>query len=311
MPSHPHEAPAAEAATAAGLIPPTLRAQLRHLVLTARFPPPPGPLGQNASRQRGQGLEFSQYRAYEPGDEPRQIDWKLFARSDRYFVREAESEAGLTLWVVLDATASLAQTDFEPPRRSKLEAVRTLAAAAIDVAWRQGDRFGLLVIGGDAPVWVSAERGTRHRDRCLLALARVEPRGSWPPAAALQVLWSRIEAAAVVLMLGDGFDPEAGALALRLAAARRDVRSIVLTGVDERDFVLRGAFEFEDPETGARLDGDAAALREGFRREFAAMRAQLDRRLRSAGIRHLEYVLDEPLLRPLQAVLGGQLARRR
>src|SRR5687767_3236986 len=175
------DATAAEAAAAASLIPPTLRAQLRQLVLAARLPPPPGPLGQNASRQRGQGLEFSQYRAYEPGDEPRQIDWKLYARSDRYFVREAESEASLTLWVVLDATASLTQTDFEPPRRSKLDAARALAAAAIDVAWRQGDRFGLLLIGGDAPVWVPADRGTRHRDRCLLALARVEARGNWPP----------------------------------------------------------------------------------------------------------------------------------
>jgi uncharacterized protein (DUF58 family) len=125
------------------------------------------------------------------------------------------------------------------------------------------------------------------------------------------LLWTRIEPAAVVLLLGDGFEPEAGALALRLAAARRDVRSVALTGVDERDFGLRGAFEFEDPETGARLDADAPALREGFRREFAAMRAQLERRLRSAGIRHVEYVLDEPLIRPLLAVFGGQVARGR
>lgn len=305
------DAPGVEAATAATLIPPALRAPLRRLVLTARFPPPPGPLGQNASRQRGQGLEFSQYRAYEPGDEPRQIDWKLYARSDRYFVREAESEAGLALWVVLDATASLAQTDVAPPRRSKLAAARTLAAAAIEVAWRQGDRFGLLLIAGDALHWVPAARGTRHRDRCLLALARLEPRGRWPAPGALRSLWSRIEPGAVVLLLGDGFEPAAGELALRLAAARRDVRSIALTGVDERDFDLRGAFEFEDPETGARLDADAPALRDAFRREFRAMRAQLDRRLRAAGIRHVEYVLDEPPLRPLQAVLGSQDARPR
>ena len=85
-------------------IPPQVRARLRELRLGSRKPAPGHGFGQHSSRSRGSGLEFAQYRAYEPGDEPRQIDWKLFARSDRYFVREAESEAALTLWLVVDAS---------------------------------------------------------------------------------------------------------------------------------------------------------------------------------------------------------------
>src|SRR5690606_13884147 len=105
--------------TTASLIPAALRAHLPRLRLAARIPPSSGVWGQNVSRQRGQGLEFSQYRAYERGDEPRQIDWKLYARSDRFFVREADSESGLTLWMVLDISASMLQADIDTPTRSK------------------------------------------------------------------------------------------------------------------------------------------------------------------------------------------------
>ena len=78
----------------------------------------------HASRSRGAGLEFAQYRGYEPGDEPRRIDWKLFARSDRYFVREAERDSPLTLWIVIDASASMALADRARPDFSKLEAAK-------------------------------------------------------------------------------------------------------------------------------------------------------------------------------------------
>jgi uncharacterized protein (DUF58 family) len=291
--------------SASALIPATLRAQLPRLAISARMPPPTGPLGHNASRQRGQGLEFSQYRAYELGDEPRHIDWKLYARSDRYFVREAESEAALAVWVVLDASASMLQADHDDPGRSKQVAARTLAAATFEIALRQGDRFGLLTIGDGAMNWVPAGRGARHRDRCVLALLRSQCRGAWPPLATLRSAWARIDPAAVVVMLGDGFDPASTEFALHLAATRRDVRSIALTVVDERDFALRGAFAFEDPETGERIETDAAQARAGFRQRFADARAALDRRLAAGGVRHVEHVLDEAPERPLRAVLGS------
>ena len=65
--------------------------------------------GIQSSHQRGIGVEFSQYRAYEPGDEPARIDWKLFARSDRYFVREAERESEIAVWFVLDCSHLLSR----------------------------------------------------------------------------------------------------------------------------------------------------------------------------------------------------------
>ncbi|PSD26643.1 DUF58 domain-containing protein, partial [Stenotrophomonas maltophilia] len=79
--------------------------------------PPPRPARRIARhRSRGAGLEFAQYRAYEPGDELRQIDWKLYARSDRFFVRESERESPITVWLLLDATASAGQADRAAPQ---------------------------------------------------------------------------------------------------------------------------------------------------------------------------------------------------
>ena len=102
------------------LIPADIRARLKYLRLRARHGAGGDGLGQHASRSRGAGLEFAQYRAYEPGDEPRRIDWKLYARSDRYFVRESERDSPLTLWLIIDASASMAQADTSRPswRRS-------------------------------------------------------------------------------------------------------------------------------------------------------------------------------------------------
>lgn len=291
-------------ATAADLIPASLRPHLARMKLTARLPPPSGPLGHNASRARGQGLEFSQYRAYEHGDEPRHIDWKLYARSDRYFVRESQSEAGLAVWVVLDATASMLQADVATPERSKFDAARALAASTLEIALRQGDRFGLLCVADGALDWVPLGRGPRHRDRCALALMRRECHGAWPDVAGLRAAWGRIDAAAVVVAIGDGFDAAATQFALHLAATRRDVRHIALTSVDERDFDLRGSLLLEDPETGARVETDGAQARTAFRERFQAARAALARELAAGGVRHVEHALDASLERALLAALA-------
>ncbi|MBO9662022.1 DUF58 domain-containing protein [Dokdonella sp.] len=287
------------------LIPPDLRARLRDLRLVARRGGAGDGLGQHASRSRGAGLEFAQYRAYEPGDELRRIDWKLYARSDRYFVREAERDSPLTAWLIVDASASMRQADAARAGYSKLDAAKTLAACVFELALRQGDRFGLAALGGAAPVFVPAGSAARQRDRCLLELARLQAAGGWPDAAALHPLWERIRPPSVVVMLSDFFDEAAAELALRLAAARREVLSVQLLSAEERDFPFAGGHRFLDPESGAERRVEAAAVRRDYLERFAAARAELARRFGAAGILHVEHVLDRPLDEPLRALFGG------
>lgn len=288
----------------ATLIPAELRARLRGLRLVARSGAGGDGLGQHMSRSRGAGLEFAQYRAYEPGDELRRIDWKLYARSDRYFVREAERDSPLTAWAIVDASASMRQRDAARPDLSKLDAARTLAACLFELALRQGDRFGLVGLSGAATSFAAAGGGARQRDRCALALERLAAAGGWPDGTALQPLWERIAAPAVVLLLSDFFDEAAAALALRLAAARREVLTVQLLTAEERDFPFAGGHRFVDPESGAERRVEAAAVRRDYLERFGAARAELGRRFRAAGIRHVECFLDRPLDAPLHALFG-------
>ena len=294
----------------ANLIPPDVRARLRDLRLATRHAAAGDGLGQHSSRSRGAGLEFAQYRAYEPGDEPRRIDWKLYARSDRYFVREAERDSPLVAWVVVDATASMRQCDLATPGRSKLDAAKAIAACVIELALRQGDRFGLALVGGEAPRVVPTAVGARQRDRCLLELAQVRPLGRWPPEAALRPLWERIAPASLVVFLSDFFDEETVGLADRLARARRDVATVQLLGADERDFPFTGGHRFVDQESGVERRVEADAVRADYLARFIAARAALAQRFAAAGVRHVEHVLDEPVDSPLRRLFGSTPVQR-
>ncbi|MCA0299509.1 MAG: DUF58 domain-containing protein [Proteobacteria bacterium] len=286
------------------LIPADVRSRLKDLRLTARRAIGAQGIGVHHSRSRGAGLEFAQYRAYEPGDELRQIDWKLYARSDRFFVREAERESPLTVWIVLDATASMTQRDGA--RGTRFDAARSLAACIAELALRQGDRFGLLVLHGDGVRLVAPGNGVRQRDQLLLSLHGLRADGAFPAQERLGPVFERIGAGDLVLMLSDWFDDAMPALAERLAAARREVLAIQLLTADERDFPFTGGHRFRDPETGEELLGDAAALRADYLRRFADAQSVLDARLDAGGIRHARHYTDQPLDLPLRRLFGAR-----
>ena len=118
--------------------------------------------GQHLLPQAGFGIEFSQYRSYNPGDDLRRIDWKAFGRSDRFYVREAEVERDVTVRFVLDATGSMAH---EESGLSKIDYGRMLVAALAYLASRQGDRLRLHLVSGcsqSASNWAAVAVASSH-----------------------------------------------------------------------------------------------------------------------------------------------------
>lgn len=285
-------------------IPPEVRSRLRRLALRTRRNLGDRGFGMHASRNKGSGLEFAQYRAYEPGDEPRRIDWKLFARSDRFFVREAEQESPVSVWVLIDASASMAQADRARPDWSRFDAARLLALCVAELAMMQGDRFGWMTLREGALGVADPHRGRAQYDRMQVELSRIEPAGSFAEAATLAPLWERISARDLVIFLSDCFDEAGIAMIERLAKAGREVLAVQMLTVEERDFPFDGGYRFRDQETAEELVSDGAALRDTFLARFAAAREALGERLDAAGIRHTAYVLDEPVDAPLQAFFG-------
>lgn len=290
-------------------LPPDLRTRLRRLSITPRRPAVLASAGQHASRNRGGSQEFAQYRAYERGDDLRRIDWKLYGRSDRFFVRDAERESPVTLWIVLDASASMGQADLKTPDWSRFDAARRLAAGLVDIALHQGDRFGLVIETATGPMVVPPGSGARQRDRILLDLAPVKPGGIARWDRDVEVYGERFGPGDLVLILSDAFDEACVAAAERLARSGRDVAMIRVLMADERDFPFEQGYRFNDPETGAQLVGDGPALRRDFLMRFGRAREALSDRLDAHGVRHAEYFVDRPADEPIRALFRVEGAR--
>ena len=300
-----------EATLAAGdASPDALTPALRALVATLRLRPHRAlgrqGLGHHPSRNRGSGQEFAQYRAYESGDEPRQIDWKLYARSDRFFVREAERESPVRAWLLLDTTASMAQADEARPGFTRFDAARQLGRCVIEIALRGGDACGLVLCGGAGLALVAPGDGPRQRDRLRHALATATPAGEWPHADVLAPAWGRIARGDLVIALGDFFDEAAVVQLVRLAHAGREVVALQVLTADERDFPYRDGRRFVEPEAGESLLGDGPALRADYLARFTAAQRGLAARFAAAGIRHATHVIDQSPAPVLQDLFGGR-----
>ena len=279
--------------------------------------------GLHASRQAGLAREFSQYRAYQPGDDPRHVDWKLFARSDRYFVRESEIETAITVRLLLDATASMQHVDTTGPSvgRRKFDAARTLAATLALVAQSQGDLVGLHAVRDGGVVSAAPGQHRQPFERIVRTLERLEPAGRWPADAraldAALTAGPRVSAGAgesreIIVVLSDLHEhgEEIRAALAPLRARRHELLLLHLVGRDEVDFPFHGPVRFEDWETGAAVETDAdtarAAWIEGQERRVREWRAAW------AGGGRFDYArfrLDEPLDRALRAYLLRRMGR--
>ncbi|WP_339931918.1 DUF58 domain-containing protein [uncultured Brevundimonas sp.] len=286
-------------------LPPDVRSRLKGLRLVTRRAVGGQGIGLHQSHSRGAGLEFAQYRAYERGDEPRQIDWKLYARSDKFFVREAERESPVSVWILMDTSASMGQADGGRPDWSRLDAAKALTQGLAELALGQGDRFGWAALNDQGLRLLAPTTGTRQRDRLLLELLPLRAGGGFAREDQLSPIWERIGARDLIVVLSDCFDPGVVEFVEKLAAAGREVLVIEMLTLGERDFTFSGGHRFRDPETGEELIGDGPALRPEFLRRFGEARAALHARLDRAGVRHTEHVLDQPIDQPLRRLFGA------
>lgn len=280
-------------------------AALRDLELAARTVVDGFMLGAHISHRSGAGLEFSQFRSYQPGDDLRRVDWKLYARSDRFFIRESESETSLTLRIVLDATASMAHQENGG---TTFDYARFLAASLALLAERQGDAVGLCALNDGAITVIRPDRHHQHFHRLLHQLEQLTPEGRWPE-------WRRVEASlssdanrGVVVIISDLHQrgDEIRRAAQRLVAARHDVLVLHLVSRSELEFPWRGAVTFEEEETGRQIELDATQARAGYLASLGAAHHQLASDLEADGIGYARIVTDEPLDRALRRFLTSR-----
>jgi uncharacterized protein (DUF58 family) len=248
--------------------------------------------GHHLLPQAGFGVEFSQYRSYEPGDDLRRIDWRAFARSDRFYVRESEVERDVTVRFVLDATGSMAHRDGG---LTKIDYARMLVAGLAYLANRQGDRLALHIVtnGGCEDLQPGMKRPLA---RLLHRLERVDAAGTWPDFDLLQGHLVTSRARELIVVVSDLYDRE-GVIdeALRnLRALGHEVLVLQVMGRDELEFGWEGDLEFVDLETGQRVAGNAQALRGPY---LERLQAELDgwrERLQDLRVPHALVPTDAP-----------------
>lgn len=260
--------------------------------------------GLQASEQRGVGIEFSQYRSYEPGDAPARIDWKLFARSDRYFVREAERESEIDIWLVLDTSESMALKS-ESGVWTKFDYARYLIASLAYLALRQGDRVGLLAVCEQGPQLVRPLSGMRQWYRILHALKHAELSGRFPNADALTAELARLQRPGLVLLVTDLYQQsdEIEHFLTRISTARNETGVLQLECADERDFPFDGPVRFEDLETGEQVLTSARRARASYLSARDAWSSEMRARLGRLGVGLDRIDVDQPLDHGLFAFL--------
>jgi uncharacterized protein (DUF58 family) len=255
--------------------------------------------GTHLSRLRGRAPELSEYRLYRQGDDPRLLDWKLLARSDRAFVRLADDHAVHPTWFVVDASASMA---FPAPTMAKWEAARALTIGLAAVAQRAGDPVGALVVGSGGTARVAA----RSRPDVLLQLAAslssVRPGGAAALAPALVHIPERARLVLLTDLLGDED-------ALRRAAAARasaggDVHCFHVVARDELSLPddVRVAVDPEHPDLVRPLDD---VTRAAYHRRFAEWREDVSRTWRLGGIAYRQVVAEEDPTRLVRAIAAA------
>ena len=267
--------------------------------------------GIHAGRERGAGVEFSEYRAYAPGDEWRRVDWKLLARADRYYVREAERDSHVAAWLWLDASASMAEPSYQIKGLDKLWTARTALACVAAIAQRQGDAFGLVVCTDGRADVTPAARGPRQLQRVFAALARASASGGLPDAAALKTALRIAATPAVVFAATDCLDwpsPMAEALQ-RLRHLRHDVRVLALRTQAEVDGSFPSGVAYREREGGHALHRLLATDRETYRDNAFVHFAGVAAHCRQHDIALTEARIEQPLEGVLRSWLRPPSAR--
>ena len=278
--------------------------QLERLLLLLRSPVRGGLKGGRRSVKRGQSVEFADYRDYTLGDDLRQLDWNVYARLEKLFVKLFVEEEDVTITILLDTSASMATG-----RPEKLVFAKRAAAALGYIGLASEDRVAVSALGGRASRRQTPLRGSGRVFRLLSNLSSIQPAaGPTDLVAAARHAAAQLRGRGVVVLMSDLLDPAADRVIRELAATRSELIVLHILSPDELDPQLEGDLRLVDTETGDGVDitADLATL-DAYRSRLAAWKelfADLAARRRAS---YVDLSSDVPL----NDLIFAELRRRR
>lgn len=266
--------------------------------------------GLHRSPYKGFSVEFAEYRQYLPGDDLKTVDWKVYARSDRHYVKKFEEETNLECHLLLDQSASMSYRGGAP--MSKLEYGSVLAASLAFLMNRQRDATGLIAFDDQIRFRLPAAARPGHLHALLLALERLQPRQRSNVGRPLHQLAEALLKRSLVVVISDLLDePEPVIKGLRHLKFRgTDVVVFQVLDPNELTFPFKGSARFTDVETDEAVIADPARARTEYLRELAGLTLRYDRELRGAGIDYVQLDTSQPLDFALLTYLSARARRK-
>ncbi|MBB6543187.1 DUF58 domain-containing protein [Thalassotalea piscium] len=268
--------------------------------------------GSHGSIQRGVGIEFSQYRAYEPGDDLAKVDWKLFARTDKYFVREAERESDTCLWFALDSSASMSHRNQANKNNSnnitKLQFAKVVAATIGYIAQLQGDSLGCIALSAEKPTFLPAHGGYKHWQKLLLTLNAIKPCDNFPDYQQVYTQLQTMRRSGIVFVFSDFYqaNDEIYQLINQLVDKRTEVIAVQLESSDEINFDFDDVIRFEDLESQQAYLLSPKLAKNSYLANRAAFNQELNSYLSSKGVTHWRVDIDQPIDETLYQYLAAR-----
>lgn len=284
---------------------PIVIAQLGNLQLRARRILDGLYSGHHVNLNRGHAQDFSEHRPYNPGDDPKGLDWKIFGRTDRLVIRQYEEQTNIGATVVMDDSASM---NFAwAGRPSKLEYARTMAAALGYLVVSQHDAIGLSSRDGLLPA--SGTRG--HLDLYFRRLDAVAGEGVWDVNGLFQSLGRSLRKKGFVMVFSDLLaDSEGLVSTLRMLHARKhEVLVFHVMDPAEVELPFEGPVLLEDCETRGTLKTEPEAIRDAYRAFVKGKLEAYANLFRRSGIDYLFLTTDTPFGKGLGAYLSWRAAR--
>jgi uncharacterized protein (DUF58 family) len=301
--------------TANSFLDPAVLGKIGNLELLARTVVEGFINGLHRSPNLGSSTDFAQHRSYLPGDDIRRIDWRLYARSDKYFIKEYEAETNTNLTVILDVSPSMRYgANAENGRLSKLTYGCFLAACLCYFSSLQRDRIGLATVDTDIVDFVPPS--AKHLQQILHVLARVEKTGRDAKAAPgkstlmapLKKLSDSLRRRSLVVLISDFYEDPEEILRALVHARGRGNEMIVFHLLDPReiDFSFGDATNFIDMETGEKMPVIPEYLREQYKELVQVHTADLSKRIIGARADYAMFDTSKPLDKALFTFLAAR-----
>jgi uncharacterized protein (DUF58 family) len=266
--------------------------------------------GLHRSPHKGFSVEFKQHRQYVPGDEIRHIDWRVFGRSDRFYIREYEEETNLRATILLDRSGSM---DYggEPGQASKFDYATRLAACLSYLMLQQSDGVGLVTFDTEIRRYIPPRSRVSHLKVLLDELQGGKPGGETELGRVFHDLVPKLHRRGLLIIISDCFGEVANFLKAlaHFRHARHEILVFQIWHRDELEFRRKGWTQFECLErTGVRHLLDPAALRHAYLENLHKFRNELTRGCRRHRVDLVPFTTDEPYAKALAAYLSRRLA---